>query len=127
MRSDRELRLSTVLGRAARLVCPSCGKTKISESYLKVHRACNVCGLVFEPEAGFFVGAIYFNVAVTYFLILGVFLTSLAFSWSISDVTFLTMIVIAAAVPLCFFQWSRSFWLALNFLVLKPDRTTSPR
>jgi len=119
--------IGKVLGRAIRLKCPSCGQMAIFKSFLAINKSCANCGLAFQPEPGFYVGAIYINVAITYFVILGAFLISLIFSWAITDLTFFTMVALAAIVPVSFFRWSRSFWLALNFLVLKPDRTLNSR
>ena len=122
---DRQI--GKVLGRAIRLKCPSCGQMAIFKSFLAINKSCANCGFAFQPEPGFYVGAIYINVAITYFLILGAFFISLIFSWAITDFTFFTMVALAAIVPVSCFRWSRSFWLALNFLVLKPDRTLNSR
>jgi uncharacterized protein (DUF983 family) len=111
-----------VLGRALRLKCPSCGETKLFESFLKVRRACDHCGMVFQQEQGYFIGAIYINVGLTYFLILATYAVSLIFWSTISNRAYVIMLAFAATVPIAFFRWSRSFWLALNFLIVKPDR-----
>ena len=115
-------RTMRVLGRALRLKCPSCGGTKLFESFLKVRRACDHCGMVFQQEQGYFIGAIYINVGLTYFLILGTYAVSLIFSSTISNRAYFIMLAFAAAVPIAFFRWSRSLWLAVNFLVVKPER-----
>jgi uncharacterized protein (DUF983 family) len=111
-----------VLGRALRLKCPSCGETKLFESFLKVRRGCDKCGMVFQQEQGYFIGAIYINVGLTYFLILGTYAVSLIFSSTISTRAYFIMLAFAAVVPIAFFRWSRSLWLAVNFLVVKPER-----
>jgi uncharacterized protein (DUF983 family) len=111
-----------VLGRALRLKCPSCGETKLFESFLKVRQACDLCGMVFQQEQGYFIGAIYLNVGLTYFLILGTYAVSLIFWSTISNRAYVIMLAFAAVVPIAFFRWSRSLWLAVNFLVVKPER-----
>jgi uncharacterized protein (DUF983 family) len=111
-----------VLGRALRLKCPSCGETNLFESFLKVRQGCDKCGMVFQQEQGYFIGAIYINVGLTYFLILGTYAVSLIFSSTISNRAFVIMLAFATIVPIAFFRWSRSLWLAVNFLVVKPER-----
>jgi uncharacterized protein (DUF983 family) len=111
-----------VLGRALRLRCPSCGETKLFESFLKVRQGCDKCGMVFQQEQGYFIGAIYLNVGLTYFLILGTYAVSLIFWSTISNRAYVIMLVFAAVVPIAFFRWSRSLWLAVNFLVVKSER-----
>jgi uncharacterized protein (DUF983 family) len=112
--------LSKVVANAARCRCPECGQTPIFQTFLKVRKQCANCGLEFEPEQGFFIGAIYFNVGVTYFLILALFSICILYYGTVTENALIGMGVIAAIVPVAFFRWSRSFWLAFNFLVLKP-------
>ncbi|HXH21236.1 MAG TPA: DUF983 domain-containing protein [Dehalococcoidia bacterium] len=69
MKVKHEVRLGAML--AGR--CPRCGRGPIfhpllSTKALSMYRACPVCGLDYEPEAGYFIGAMYasyaFGVAV---------------------------------------------------------------
>jgi uncharacterized protein (DUF983 family) len=112
--------IRSVLANAMRLRCPRCGRDKLFESFSRVRHSCRSCGLVFQQEEGFFVGAIYINVAVTYFLILGIYLFALFVIHTVGGNVYLAMIVTALAVPVVCFRLSRSVWLAMNFLILKP-------
>ena len=81
-----------------------------------MHERCAACGLVFEREQGYFVGAIYVNYAVTvgitiagFFLFESVFaptLTTQIVLWSVFGIAF----------PLFFFRYSRSLWLSVEYL-----------
>ncbi len=81
-----------------------------------MHERCVGCGLLFEREQGYYVGAIYVNyaatvvVAVTGFLILDAYtdlsLTAQIIMWGIWGIAF----------PLFFFRYSRSLWLSLEYL-----------
>jgi len=81
-----------------------------------MHERCACCGLVFEREQGYYVGAIYVNyaftvgVAITGFLLLDAYtdlsLTAQIVLWSIWGVAF----------PLFFFRYSRALWLSLEYL-----------
>lgn len=50
-------------------LCPSCRVGKVFEhgmlspNFLAIHADCSVCGAHYEPEPGFFWGAMYFNYA----------------------------------------------------------------
>ena len=80
-----------------------------------------MCGMQYERESGYFVGAIYVNYAVTVALAAGIVL---ALDWTVG----LTLaqqlavgITLAALVPLAFFRYSRSLWLAMDYLVTTVD------
>jgi len=78
---------------------------------------CPVCGLVFERETGYFIGAIYINYGLTVGLALaGYFVLEAwlapspawqAAGWGLFAVLF----------PLWSFRYSKALWLALDHLV----------
>jgi uncharacterized protein (DUF983 family) len=41
------------------LNCPACGANTFTAGFYKTSKACGRCGENFEPESGFFAGAIY--------------------------------------------------------------------
>src|SRR5437868_5313222 len=53
-----------------KLKCPLCGRGNLYQSLFKMRERCTSCGLRFEREQGYFVGAIYINVLATEFLLL---------------------------------------------------------
>ena len=78
----------TVPGRHRSLVgaviackCPQCREGAFFDSrwyqlnFLKIHHHCPVCGVHFEPEPGFFIGAMYVNYAfnILQLIIVGLF------------------------------------------------------
>jgi hypothetical protein len=78
---------------------------------------CPVCGLVFEREAGYFIGAIYINYGLTVVLALaGYFLLE---AWLAPPVGWQVAIwsVFAVIFPLWSFRYSKALWLALDHLV----------
>jgi uncharacterized protein (DUF983 family) len=79
-----------------------------------MHEHCRRCGLRYEAEQGFFVGAIYVNYAVTVVLGLG---SALALEW-LRPTTLREQLAVAVplmlVVPVLFFHHARSFWLAAN-------------
>ncbi|TMA67547.1 MAG: DUF983 domain-containing protein [Deltaproteobacteria bacterium] len=119
-------RLWRVLGRAVRLRCPRCGRAALFAGWFTMHERCPVCGLVYEREPGYFVGAIYLNYAATVTVAFG---TVLLLDWTVG----LTLreqlalgITLVTLVPLLFFRYSRSLWLALDHLVTRLERRPAP-
>ena len=91
-----------------------------------MHERCAVCGLVYEREQGYFVGAIYLNYAATVAVALG---TVLLLDWTVGLTLRQQLVVgitLVTLVPLAFFRYSRSLWLAVDHLVTRPERWTRP-
>lgn len=137
-------RLARVVGRAIRLRCPRCGLGPLFGArepggrradgergaargtlrwlgeWFAMQPACRVCGLRFERAQGYFVGAIYINYGVTATLAIGGYLTL----WSLTSLStawqFALWVPVVVLFPLWFFRYSRSLWLALEYLV-NPD------
>jgi uncharacterized protein (DUF983 family) len=79
--------------------------------------ACALCGLWFERAQGYFVGAIYVNYAVTAVIAIGGFFLLWGLT-SLSPAAQLAVLVpLVIVFPLWFFRYSRSLWLALEWLV----------
>ncbi len=92
-----------------------------------MHAACSVCGLRYEREPGYFVGAIYVNYAITVALALGgVLALDLAVGLSLRAQLALA-VAAAALVPLAIFRYARSLWLAIDYLVSRADERSTRR
>jgi len=77
---------------------------------------CEQCGLHYEREAGYFVGAIYINYAVTAVVSIGGFflldaLVNLSMWQQIG-----VWALFSSLFPLWFFRYSRSLWLAIDHM-----------
>ena len=114
-------RVIRILRRGLRLRCPRCGRSALYAGWFAMHPQCARCGLRYEREQGYFVGAIYLNYAATVALAAGIVL---ALDWAVG----LTLaeqlalgIALAALVPLAFFRYSRSLWLSVDYLVTSAD------
>ena len=78
---------------------------------------CAFCGLRFERAQGYFVGAIYVNYGVTVIIALtGYFVlwTTTTLSTAAQLALWVPFVVL---FPLWFFRYSRSLWLAVEYLV----------
>lgn len=110
-------RVATCLGRAVRLRCPRCGTTALFRGWFSMAEACALCGLRFERAQGYFVGAIYINYAVTAILAIGGFFLLWGLTALSTAAQLALLVPVVILFPLWFFRYSRSFWLALEWLI----------
>ena len=101
--------------------CPRCGGGQLFTSWLKMKPRCPRCGMCFEREEGFFLGAFVVNfgvmlVTLAAFIAIGVAVTlpdpppgKLA----------LGGMLVGTIVPIGFYPMSRTFWSAID-LWMKP-------
>jgi hypothetical protein len=87
---------------------------------------CPACGLVFERETGYFIGAIYINYGLTVLLALGGYFALEAWlapspGWQVA--VWGTFVVL---FPLWSFRYSKALWLALDHLVDPTGPGTGP-
>jgi len=132
MALDRALPLATsgfgaILARALRLRCPRCGQGRLYLRGFVMAERCPACGLAFEREQGYFVGAIYVNYGLTVVVALGgAWLLDRLIGLSLAAQ--LTIAVgVAAALPLVLFRHARSLWLGLDFWVTRADERSERR
>ncbi len=103
------------------LQCPNCGGFTMVKGLLKIHDQCRICGLIFEHDDAFYLGASVVNYTFTALLAL---IPALVFvargSWSI-----ITAVVFASAVclvfPVLFYWHSKSIWMALYYYSVPDD------
>lgn len=92
-----------------------------------MHEHCAVCGLRYEREQGYFVGAIYLNYAVT----IGVCFAAVLILDRVADVTLATELAVAVPLalltPLAFFRHARSLWLGIGHFVTMADAASERR
>jgi uncharacterized protein (DUF983 family) len=116
-----------MLRRAWRLRCPRCGEGRLFAGWFTMDERCERCGLRFEREHGYFVGAIYVNYAVTAVLCLG---TAIALDLLLG-ISLPAQLAVAGAlavlVPLVFFRYARSLWLGIDHLVTSADEAMERR
>jgi uncharacterized protein (DUF983 family) len=120
-RLPRSVSAGEMLRRAIRLRCPRCGDSALFAGPFAMHEMCATCGLRFEREPGYFVGAIYVNYALTAVLCLGV---PIALDVAIGIPLWLQITIggtLAVLVPIVFFRYSRSLWLGIEHFVTSAD------
>jgi uncharacterized protein (DUF983 family) len=108
-----------------RLRCPRCNLGPLYRRPFSMNSHCPHCGLKFEREQGYFVGAIYINYTATVAIAVpGFFLLDAFTNMSIHQQLAL-WVPFAVVFPLLFFHHSRSLWLVLDHL-LNPAQSLYP-
>ena len=103
-----------MLGHGLRLRCPRCGQGSLYGKPFKMNENCAHCGLKFEREQGYFVGAIYINYTATVGIAVpGFFLLDACTNITINQQLAL-WVPFAVIFPLLFFHHSRSLWLVMD-------------
>ena len=103
-----------MLGYGLRLCCPRCGVGPLYRNPFTMNDNCAHCGLKFEREQGYFVGAIYINYAATVGIAVPGFFLLDAFIGITINQQLAIWLPFAVIFPLLFFHHSRSLWLALD-------------
>ena len=119
-------RVSLALRRAIGLRCPRCGGAPLFTGLVRMPSRCPACGLLFEREAGYFIGAIYINYGLTVGLAVGGYFALEAWlapspGWQVAVWGAFTVLF-----PLWSFRYSKALWLALDHLVDPADGSGQP-
>jgi uncharacterized protein (DUF983 family) len=118
------LGMARLLGRALLLRCPRCNGGKLFKRWFTMAERCPRCGMRFEREEGFFLGAYVVNFAATEGLLLAVLVAYVLVQANRADDVPIVPVVgaaIGAAVlmPLIFYPFSRTIWVAIE-LIMRP-------
>ncbi|CAN5197914.1 hypothetical protein BH20ACT3_BH20ACT3_05550 [soil metagenome] len=118
---------ATLLGRGVRKRCPRCGGGDLYTSWFRMRDRCLRCGLRFEREPGFFVGAYLINFAIA---IGTLFAVSMAFvalqvlnpGSGVAGPLIVGLVVAIVIPPVCY-PYSRTIWSAIDIGMtpLEPD------
>lgn len=92
--------------------CPRCGEGRVFRGSTSMNSTCPVCGLAFEREPGYFLGALYVSYTIA-IVILGLMLwvgCLLLPDWDMGNVVLLAGVCYLPLVPLVF-RLSRVIWI----------------
>jgi uncharacterized protein (DUF983 family) len=109
-------RIIRMLGYGLRLKCPRCGVGALYAKLFRMHATCAHCGLKFEREQGYFIGAMYINYGATVGIAVAGFFLLDAFTGMNINQQLALWVPFAVIFPLLFFRHSRSLWLVLDHL-----------
>ena len=109
----------SMLSSTLKLTCPRCRKGKMFVSPitlkrpLQMHKKCDVCGQPFEPETGFYYGAMFISylfVALLSFIIVcfNIFVLGIQV-----ELSFVILLVFLAFIYIWNLRFTRSLWIHL--------------
>ena len=107
--------------RGLRLQCPRCGNRTLFRNWVAMHEQCAVCGLRFEREQGYFLGAMYVNYAFTVAIVLsGYFALEW---WTELPVGYHLLLwgIVSGLCPLLLFRHARAVWLSFDYIFNPAD------
>jgi uncharacterized protein (DUF983 family) len=111
------------MGRALTRRCPYCGSPNIYESYFALREQCPRCGIHFEREEGYFLGAYALNLITAEFVGLGLAII-LIFKTDLQHLSLIWQeaiaVALAIAFPVIFFPFSRTVWIAMDLIFHPP-------
>lgn len=116
-------KVARLFGRAMLLRCPRCGGGDMLRGWLSLVPRCPTCGLATERgEVDYWLGAYAINLVVAESLAVIIALIVLRATWPASGVATIVGVSLALALPLLFFPFSRTLWLAwdLGFRPAEP-------
>lgn len=120
----------TLMGRAAALRCPRCGSSAAVRR-MSVADVCPTCGLRYEREQGYWIGAMIIDTAVTFGMFLLVFVGGMVITWPEVPWTGLLILTVAVnlVVPISFYPWAKLLWVAmeLSWHPLEPEEIETAR
>lgn len=104
--------------------CAVCGERDIFASYFTIRERCPSCGLEFEREEGYWLGAMVVAMAVVLVAFATVFLAGLALTWPDPPWTTLLIVTIAVnlVVPIVTYPWSMAAWMGVHHAVVVTER-----
>jgi len=106
--------LLQMIAHGLRLSCPRCGVGRLYAKPFKMYDSCSYCGLKFEREQGYFIGAIYINYTATVAIAVPGFFLLDAFTAMPIDQQLMLWVPFAVVFPLLFFHHARSLWLVMD-------------
>lgn len=118
-----------LLARGLRRQCPRCGAGDLFPTLLTIHDPCPRCGLVFEREEGYWLGAMIVAFAVIEGLFGLSFVATMLLTWP--DVPWTALLIVGllvtATLPILISSWTRTIWMALDRAFMPaPDQPEPP-
>ena len=96
--------------------CPRCTVGPIFTSLFRMNPRCSRCGLEFEREQGYFVGAMYFSYALALVAVLPVIVAMLLLGFGAAPIYAVSCLVLIALSPFLF-RYSRVIWIHLDQVI----------
>jgi len=105
-----------------RLRCPGCHKARLFRGWFTMNDPCPVCGIIFQREEGYFLGAMYVSYFIGCALLTGAYLlgTSLLPHWHAHAVLACLVLLYVPLTPIMF-RYARAIWIYVDRWVFPGD------
>ena len=108
------------------LRCPRCRRGPLFSGILEMPGRCPVCGLVYEREHGYFVGAMAISYGLAVGLVAILFFAVLALTrWPLEWVLLVSSVAFLPLAPVCL-RYSRALWIYLDRQIDPHDSRDRP-
>ncbi len=106
--------------------CPRCHTGRVFRGTFAMNDPCPVCGLIFEREEGYFLGAMYVSYALSSALLILFYVAAylLLPGWDNFLLALIALLVYVPFVPVVF-RLSRVIWIHFDRAAWPTDRPTS--
>ena len=113
---DPSASLITMTLRSVTRRCPRCGSGPLFRNWATLNEFCATCGFKFEREPGYWTGALIVNMTAALGAFFVTLLGGLVLTWPDVpwNLLWVGTIVIMLVVPVIFYPWSKSLWLAIE-------------
>lgn len=110
------MKKSGLLGRGLRKRCAVCGSGRLFDGWFRMRSHCPRCGTRFEREPGFFVAALFVNLAFTEVLMFAYLAAATVVMLPEPDALVLVAgsVVICVVVPVLLYPLSKTLWFAIH-------------
>ena len=103
--------------RALNLRCPNCGEDDLYRPFFRMNNKCSACGLKYEREPGYFLGATYVNYGWTAGTMTAAYLLlHIALGYP-NTYVLPPLIAYVVLFPVFFHRYARALWLAFDRFV----------
>lgn len=103
--------------------CPRCGSGGLFQSFFTLRPACPRCGLRFDREDGYWVGAMTIAIVLTMLLFIAVMAVVIIATWP--DLPVVPLIVLGIALntifPIVSYPTMKTLWLAVDLNYFHPE------
>ncbi|HLN31128.1 MAG TPA: DUF983 domain-containing protein [Gemmataceae bacterium] len=115
-------RLQQALWAMARLRCPRCRTGRIFRGHFAMNDPCPVCGLIYEREEGYFLGAMYFSYFLSSGILIAFYVAAylLLPGWNSMPLALVAVILYLPFMP-AVFRYSRVLWIYFERAVSPSD------
>jgi uncharacterized protein (DUF983 family) len=107
--------------------CPHCHKGRMFRGLFEMNDPCPVCGVLFQREEGYFLGAMYFGYVLATAVLIPLYLVAALFMPGQSSLVVALVATLAYLpfVPIVF-RYSRLLWIYLDRAVCAGETSAPP-